>query len=588
MLKECLEVFEYMLKEEGESLILHSYVPADGTYILVGRDGSQKAVMDFCIDKKTKKVDHSHPSFDEFCFYDYHSQLLSMNKPVDRKKIIHSNNYLSFFVKKDSLVSGKLTEEVIDEYYRTLENPVNQKYKNSKEAAKIYEQYEVEEGSVPGQKVEEKRRWIREHIFSLEGVNLDRKDYLKIFFEADNEEYEREGKRYFLPNIYNSNDYNIEIENMVYGLPDNNLGMNAKKPFLSIKSRKYPAPYLLNGEQVLLQKKFFDYLMNLVSAGFYHVYVDTDRKKITGCRTGEAPEKVESGYYLRLRKGKTEAEIPEQDNMSGYEQELKPPFEFREFLSGRNEKYQTRYGRYYKRPDVGNLISEVFFSNYLAGNYMTDAGDINVTDGILKQNLLLARGAIFDWTYKGMDRGFGRLLERISLSLLKGSLLNGYQERALWQLNLRLSFKEYFSQEEGKNMSEIISGLRKSVEEKVYSDTLIPLENDREYYYAVGQLAAYLISLNKAKEKNQSLLNPFLNAKTDEMIKKRLRQIYKRYNYRIPVHYKRVKNLLGMVEGYEPEGKTDQEMIILGYADNSMIYNNPDSAAAGAEASVRR
>ena len=183
---------------------------------------------------------------------------------------------------------------------------------------------------------------------------------------------------------------------------------------------------------------------------------------------------------------------------------------------------------------------------------------------------------LFRSTYKGVDRGFGRLLEKISLSLIKGALLNGYQERAVWQLNLRLSFKEYFSQKEGKNVSEIISDLRKNMEKKVCSDTLIPLESDREYYYAVGQLTAYLFSLNKSKDKNQSLLNPFLNARTDEMIKKRLRQVYKRYNYRIPDYYKRVKNLLGMVEGYESDGKVDQEMIILGYVDNSMLYNKED------------
>ena len=129
MLRECLEVFEYMLTREGESLVLDSYVPADGTYILVGRDGSQKAVMDVRMDKKTKKVDHSHPFFEEFCFCDYHSQLLSMNKPVDAKKVIHSNNYLSFFVKKDSIASGKLTESLINGYYDTLKDPVNQKYK---------------------------------------------------------------------------------------------------------------------------------------------------------------------------------------------------------------------------------------------------------------------------------------------------------------------------------------------------------------------------------------------------------------------------------------------------------------------------
>lgn len=123
-------------------------------------------------------------------------------------------------------------------------------------------------------------------------------------------------------------------------------------------------------------------------------------------------------------------------------------------------------------------------------------------------------------------------------------------------------------------MGEIITELQTNMKTKVFADTVIPLENDQEYYYAVGQLAAYLISLSKAKdkEKNHSLLNPFLNAKSDEIIKRRLSQIYKKYNYNIPNSYKRVKNLLAMVEGYVPDGKIDQEKIILGYASDSLIY----------------
>lgn len=204
---------------------------------------------------------------------------------------------------------------------------------------------------------------------------MSRKDYLKIFFEADEAEYEREDRRYCLPNIYNSNDYNIEIENKVYGLPDNNLGMNAKKPFLSVKSRKYPASYLLDGSQVVVQKQFFDYLMNLVSAGKYHVYIDTQEQKIIGCKNGEVPERVESGYYLRLLKGKTEAEIHSQDNISGYKNELPKPFAFNNMMSASHEKNKDRLDKYMttyrKRLEIGAIINEVFFSNYLSGRFYT-------------------------------------------------------------------------------------------------------------------------------------------------------------------------------------------------------------------------
>lgn len=581
MLRECVEVFEHELNKKGERLILDSYIPADGTYLIVDREGNIRDPIEIIGDKTTKEVDKSSRYFPDICFYDYNSQLISMNKPMDAKKIIHSNNYLSFFVKKDSIATGKLTDDIIDGYYETLKDPIQQKYKKSKEATTIYEHFAAEQGTVDKEAAVRCKEWIKEHIRSLDMVDMTRKDYLKIFFEADYGDYEREGRRYFLPNLYNSNDYNIEIENSVLGLPDNNMGMNAKKPLLSFKSRKTPAPYLLNGEEAMMQKKFFDYLLNLASARRYNIYVETEQKQIKACPDGDAPEKVECGYYLRIRKGKNEAEILNQDNVSGYYQKLDPLFAFENIVAAKHERhpeYLKYYCGYEKRTEVGQVINEVFFSGWLGRNYYTEAGDITTTDGILKQSILLSRDAVFDWMSIGIDRGFARILEQVSLNLIKGTLMKGYnnRERALCQMNLWWSIEKRFIGERGGNMAEIISGLRESIGEKVLAKTTIPLENDREYYYAVGQLAAYLISLNKAKDKNQSLVNPFFNAKADEEIKRRILQLYKRYNYAISENYKRVKNLLALIEGYVPEEEVDQHMILLGYASDNLIYTKED------------
>ena len=80
-------------------------------------------------------------------------------------------------------------------------------------------------------------------------IDLGKKDYLKIFFEVfevgeeDNKKnrelFIQEDNRYIFPNIYNSNDYNVEVEGKIQGIPDNNMGKNAKKPFLAIKTRKH-------------------------------------------------------------------------------------------------------------------------------------------------------------------------------------------------------------------------------------------------------------------------------------------------------------------------------------------------------------
>lgn len=98
MLKECLEVFGEILEKErkkGKDIILDSYIPADGTYIFVDKDGNIKESIEIKLDKKTRTIECSNSDLRELYFYDYHSQLVSMNKPVDGKKIIH---YIKLYI----------------------------------------------------------------------------------------------------------------------------------------------------------------------------------------------------------------------------------------------------------------------------------------------------------------------------------------------------------------------------------------------------------------------------------------------------------------------------------------------------------
>ena len=420
MLKECLEVFGEVLeqgRQNGKDIILDSYIPADGTYIFVDRQGNIKDIIEIKLNKKTREIETNNTDIKELCFYDYHSQLVSMNKPVDGKKVIHSNNYYSFFVKKDSIVTKKLTETIIDGYYEVLRNPLRQKYQKSKEASKIYELFETSEGGVLTEELEKNRQWIKRHIFDLEEVDFSRKDYLKIFFETEHENVEREERRYLLPNIYNNNEYNVEVGDSIYGLPDNNQGMNAKKPYLAAKTRKIPVSYLLNGEEVMLQRLFFDYLMNLASAGKCDVYIDTVKRKIRAYTQSEEPQDVAAGYYLRIKKGK-ELEIQKQDNIPGFHQILKKPFDFFN-VSGcqhtKHPEYLDKYKRYYTRAEVGKIIHEVFFSNYLESNYHVDISDIKIKDEILKNCIIISKDTIFAWVKVGIDQGFLGCLKRYRL-----------------------------------------------------------------------------------------------------------------------------------------------------------------------------
>ena len=602
MFEECLDVFKREL-EDDSNLILDEYIPADGSYIIVDNNGKIKKYQDIKLDKKKRGTSEAVVKgsyFKEICFYDYHSKLISMNKPVDSKKVIHSNNYLAFAVKKESITS-KLTEAIIDNYYDTLKNPLEKKYKKSKEASKIYQKFEEEYAPVNIKILEKCRSWIKQHIFSIDKlvqIDLGKKDYLKIFFEVfevgeeDNKKnrelFIQEDNRYIFPNIYNSNDYNVEVEGKIQGIPDNNMGMNAKKPFLAIKTRKTPAGYLVDEKKAILQKQFFEYLMNLASSGKNNVYIDTKNYRIKAYSDQDERDdfdEMASGYYLRIQKGK-ELEIQVQDNLVDYQNRLKLNFEYIKFINiDRKEdklpEFAKRYEIYYKRTNVGNLINEIFFSKCLRTNYFMDISAINVKDSTLKQNIIMYRNAIFDWVYKGIDNNFSIVEEKFALSLIKNSIQSDdkYKLRAKSQLNLHWSLKDYFFKTKGKQggntMVDTAIKVRENVKEKVLSKNEVTMpSNDEEYYYAVGQLLSYLIFKSRAGKKMQSMVNPVLNAKRDNVIKMRLFQLYKKYNYDISIYNYHMKNLYAMILGYKPKNKVNQEMILFGYLDENILLKS--------------
>lgn len=577
MIGECMEVFNMLWEQKQDKVILDDYIPADGSYIFVDASGEMKC-FDVKMDKKSRDINRDFSEFPLLCFYDYYSQLITMNKPQDPGKIVHSNNMYAFWVKKESITSGKLTDEVIDRYYDVVANP-RKKYEKSKEAARIYDEVEEKYGCVDLQQLERNRQWVKEHIFMLdEEADMSKKDYLKIFFRTDKNILVHEAKRYLLPNIYNSNDYNIEIGGEVCGLPSNNLGMNAKKPFLAIKTRKWAAPFLLNADSAMMQKRFYDYLYNLASSGRNNLYVDLDRKKFIPCKNGEIPEESISGFFLRLQKGKTEVEIHNQDAIPFFENRLPRKFEYENVIGAvhKTEEYNYQYRFYKKYSDLETLFDDIFFSKYLKNNYFTEIDKLNISSSILKRHIVMSRELLFDWFHKGIDNGVKEALNKFSKEIVKSSIINNNQSRMVRQLNLRCSIKDYFNKE-GEKMSSIVGQLQKSLAEKVNASETMDLENDQEYFYAVGQLAYFLISLNKGSKKKMSLVNPFLNAGTDKAVKDRITQYVRKYDYAIEFTGRRVNNLIGMIKGYIPDNcAVDDDMILMGYTCSNVLYKKED------------
>lgn len=572
MLKDCIEIFEKELLLKGENLIIDNYLPSDGTYVIVSTKDDEffiKDVFDIKYNKKLNEIEgRENIYFKQICEYDYNSKLIDMNKPIDTKKVIHSNNYLSFFIKKESITNKKITSEIIENYYKILSNP-KLKYKTLK-AKEIYNSVEENLEDIDQEFLQKIQLWIKENIFKLDnlGIEIKGKDYLKIFFEVPIEKYINEGKRYLIPNIYNSNDFNQIISNEVYGLHNNNMGLNSKKPYLENKSRKTKVPYLLNQSEVLLQKKFFDYLLNLASKGQVNVYIND-----TGIKSFKNDDMIDdkdfNGIYMRIKKGK-ELEIQSYDLITSYKYLLKKPFKLQNILDLSDKYIDNEYEECGDRKKFQSVINNILFSKYLVNNYFTDAKDISIKDNILKKNLLISRDKIFGYIYKGNEVGVYEILNKVSLELIKNNIIIGNFIKASHQYNMRCSLENYFKG--GVNMSDLIYDIKSKLREKINSEDTQNIEDDKEYYFALGQFINYLLSKSKSNKKVHSLANPFINAKNDRIIKDKLRNIYKKYNYDINMNSKRVNNLYAMIVSYESQGKVNQDMIIAGYLHSNLIY----------------
>ncbi len=577
MLKECLDVFKKIYEEKGESLILDTYVPAEGAYVLVDRDGAIKEI------KELPKQKEPPEDFESFIEKDYLSALIDMNKPIDKKKVIHSNNYYAFWVKKDSIRPDKngkvkLTQEIIDDYYGLLKAPEN-KYR--KKGLELYEVVEAEIGKPDLEMIEKHKDWIKKNIFTIVEDNhlKDDKSYVKIYFDADREAYQRESRRYVIPNVYNTTDYNMPVGDKIFGLPNDNMGLNAKKPYLENKTRKNTMPYLISTEEVAVQKKFFDYLYNQACLGKSNIYLN-EEDGIIALSNNESLKQSFRGYYLRIQKGK-ELEIHDFDEITGFEAEIEP-IELKQYIPI-PEKNATDlvYEKVKKLEDVKILINSVFFKKFLITNFFTDAKDIRLNDTNVKEELLRCRTGYFNWFFKGESVAVRSFFAESSLVLIKNSILNRHIPKAIEQFNVRESILNYF--EGGERMEQTYEEIFERLSEMINSDTRSTIEDDAMYYYAAGQIAQFLLSLNQSSKPTPALVNPVINARTAQQLQVVLERLYKKYNYAIK-YPQRISRLYSMFLLHIPENKkTDSQMLIAGYLDRSLVYEKKNKNEGEAE-----
>ena len=551
MIDEALEVFKKIYDKEGEELVVSKHIPKDGTYILVNiKSGKIIEKLNIFYDKKSKKIDGElNQYYGYFRAFDYYSNLVDMNKPMDPKKTIHSNQIYSFFIKKDSIRENKLTKSIIEGYKKNLLNP-EEKY-NSKEGKELYKNIAEKLPKIEKDIVEDIFLWIEDNVNENLLENDNKKDYLKIFFVEEDldkslEVFKNEHKRYIIPNIFNSNDYNKKIGETIYGLSNNNMGLNAKKVFLENKTRRVSSPYLVDTDEILLQYAFYNYLLPEVKQGNYYIYFSeneiTPRTYKEGCPNG-------AKYLLNASYSK-DVDIKNFSVISKNSSE-EININFKEILhQKKKDTDEIEYGNL-NREKMMNNINKILFYNSLLGNFLLNDGDLDIKDIEVKKLLMKYRNSFYKWFYLNDEAEVKKNIRKIYLDAVMVAIGNGHFFKASQQLDFGFCLEKYFYgkselMEEIMNVKEVFLNHTLSEEDWEFS-------NDEEYFFAVGQILAYINYMRNSKAKSLNFIKQLTFVKNIDVLKEKIKKIIISYSHIFETKNKKINRTISNISLYQPK-----------------------------------
>lgn len=576
MLKDLLNEFIHHKDQYPEfdmdTMVLDNYRLKPGLYIRLNTNGG----LDELFIGKKSVLSETDPLVEWFKRADFYSNLIEMNKPIDPKKQIHSNNMFSLFCKFDTFwhegVNPNL-REYIDRYFNALMTV------KDKESAEIL-------AKASYKPLEKKDVEDCKEIFltSLEAVAgrikaHDIKDncYIKLFINENLEAYAYENGRYMLPRIFNCNNYNVTVNDQVLGLSNTDMGMNAKKPYLEHKTTGYKVPYRIGTEEALQLRKLYLWLDGQSREGksLYTGYIPIGEHDPQLFAVASEVGVRKATFYFHFDRG-MHLTVDDYDFLPSFKDRMDKPITFENYLETPN--YQG--GSKGKLSEVEAHINEYLYAFQLIRNY--DVERVQVTDKLpqpLAVQIMLSREAMKAWLRKGDTLPIRSCVNKVTQAVLLARMQNlEYASALAHMLNVRLSLLNYFC-EEGKDMGYTIKGVYEDLKAKVLNTDInrepVTCQSNIEFYLAVGQLFYYYFSLSQAQKINYDVLwRVVVPAKNLEDIKREHRKYFQKYAHSIDTNNPRFNNMLSIVSSYVPEKEEsiDSDALFYGFAASNIIY----------------
>lgn len=569
MLANLLEGFKLSYEQYGDDFISDQHKLDAGLYICIKPDGT----LTSHIIEKSKDEIPIDEAYKWFQRRDFISKYLESNKAIqtEPRKLIHSNNYLTWFVKKDTLIGTDKTlarDQVISLSASYFQSLIGEKLNNESvqkmlvgdfnETAYIY-----------------CRDFICQNYELIESEVLEYNEkftfYVKVFFDFEYELYQRESNRYLYHKIFNSDVYNIDVDGHIYGLSNFNMGLNTKKPYLEHKTMKRNTPYMVSLEDALLGYKYSLYLKN----HGYGTRFQIMGEMLQGQLNSNLQNSMESQNLIYLEQDNGSVVIKDYDIIPVYD--VRSDYKTENHLAVVRKDIETGIVKIksYEQLLFGNksnletAVDKFLFLGQLTRNYFVEGKEIKPSKFITKiqiELLLQSRNLLFDYFYKGIEHNLNVFIEKYGFFLVIEALK---KDKGVDAFNVYYSIKKFCKGEEQVNT---IQMYREQVKTLIEGEEEQYLENSEVYSFAAGQLAYYLLSRSGASKKNHDVIESFLNRKTVAQLNEELTYWFKRYAHDIGMNFKKFNRLYAALLAYDKKDSKVDDAFLSGYLSNNLLY----------------
>lgn len=602
MIRDLIDVYTHK-KRVSPTILQDNYILKEGLYIRLDIDKSwQDQCEDFAsnhlVIQKGEEPTRQIELYQWFKTNDYHSNLIEIEKPVDPKKQIHSNNMYTLFAKIDVFLEEKLDakasmDQNINRYLETCtSDQITDKwvdlFPTKITPLELLEQihllgyaesFKYLESAMRRKRKQQIHQWYADnfsHLATFIKKTKAKEGYVKLFFANESfptdlslngDVYEHEFLLYLIPKIFNTNKYNQWMDGQIYGVPAVNMCLNPKKPFLIYKNMRILVPNRVSIREAIQYKEFHDWLFTFKSKSRY--------AKIELNYPFESPG---GEYFIYI--DKKERKIIDFENVP-FSSNKADSIEFINYLGTKDQDHIPIESNYLDAADLQKMINQLFFRGRLRQQFLLgDPPKVKMKEftPLMVALFLQSRQAFHDWFTKNTLLSIKGIFPNITLRLIEEQLVHVPSSRMddlAEAFNLRLSIEAYFHPKGGRKMGDRILFTIRELQQKLSDETLIGFTNDHEFYFSVGQLAHYLMNQSESSKKNGDLYEPFLRARKAEHLKRTLAQAYDLYKHKISLSHRRFNRLMSMIFEYVPQkdNKNEaREMMLAGLFAPNLLY----------------